>query len=411
MKSMKTIPGPLLRVSEKTRQYVDEVLDFGIHNTRSLDFCGRLEQDFAKRFGRKYGILHANGTVTMQTALMAAGIGAGDEVIVPAFTVYMTAAAVLHANAIPIVVDVDPKTWTLDPVDLRRKITPKTKGVIPVSICGLSPDYEGILSIAREHNLVVIEDNAQCFLGKYRDKLVGSWGEFASYSFQSSKHITCGEGGILLCDDAEFALQARKICSVGYSTLTAEPGNQTIPKEIRCRPDFARHTDFGWNFRMSELSAAFAYGEFERLDELVQMRQYVFQLFQDVADQVDWIVPQFIPTDCQHAAWTYSFRLDRDDVGWADFRNTFLEKGGDGFYGAYLPLHHEPVFSRLFDQVQAEPERYPHWAGQLPDYRETSCPVWESLQPRIVMLKTNYFDPESAQQQAKALQKTFEVFG
>jgi len=387
---------------------VEEVLDFGFHNTRSLDFCGRLEQGLAERFGRKFGILHANGTVTMQNALIAAGIGAGDEVIVPTFTVYMTGAAVLHANAIPVIADVDRKTWTLDPTDVRRKITSRTKGIIPVSICGLSPHYNQLLAIAREHNLVVIEDNAQCMLGKYQDKLVGAWGDFASFSFQSSKHMTCGEGGILLCDDEKLALRARKICSVGYSTLTAAPGSQTIPKEIRCRPDFARHDEFGWNFRMSELSAAFAYGEFERLEELVRMRQYAFQLFQEACEGCRWVVPQFIPDDCEHAAWTFSFRLDRDDLPWADFRKAFLERGGDGFYGAYLPLHREPVFRLLNDRVRAEPERYPQWAGLLPDYRKTSCPVWESLQPRIVMLKTNYFDPESAQRQAVALKKTLQ---
>jgi perosamine synthetase len=407
---MTSDPEPISRVSAATREYVNELLDFGIHNTRSLDFCGRLEQGMAERYGRKYGVLHANGTVTMQTALMAAGIGAGDEVIVPAFTVYMTAAAVLHANAIPIIADVDPKTWTLDPADVQRKLTKRTKAIIPVSICGLAPDYDELLAVARAHDLLLVEDNAQCMLGKYRGALVGTQGDFASYSFQSSKHVTCGEGGILLCDDEELALAARKICSVGYSTLTAAPGNQTIPKEIRCRPDFARHDKFGWNFRMSELSATYALGEFERLDALVQMRQYVFRLFQEAVGSCPWIVPQHIPDHCEHAAWTFAFRLDRADVSWVEFRRAFVEQGGDGFYGAYLPLQKEPVFGRLNDDVDAAPDKYPHWAGLLPDYRATTCPNWDVIQPRVVLLKTNYFSAEDGQIQAKALKETIEKF-
>ena len=407
---MTTTPKPLPRVSERTRAYVNELLDYGIHNTRSLDFCGRLEQGMAERFGRNYGILHANGTVTMQTALMAAGIGAGDEVIVPAFTVYMTAAAVLHANAIPVIADVDPHSWTLDPADVARKITSRTKAIIPVSICGLAPDYAGLETLARAHSLLFVEDNAQCMLGKYRGALVGTQGDFASYSFQCSKHMTCGEGGILLCDDEALALAARKICSVGYSTLTAAPGNQTIPKEIRCRPDFARHDSLGWNFRMSELSAAYALGEFERLEELVAMRRYVYRLFQDAVGDCPWIVPQHIPDDCDHAAWTFAFRLDREDVSWTEFRRAFIAAGGDGFYGAYLPLHHEPVFAGLNDAVNGDPGRYPQWAGQLPAYREAVCPIWEGIQPHIVMLKTNYFDAESGQRQALALSKTIAQF-
>ena len=102
----------------------------------------------------------------MHAALLAAGVGVGDEVIVPAFTVYMTASVALYVNAVPIVCDVDPETWTLDPEDVARKITPRTKAIIPVSICGLAPDYDALMAISREHDLFLLEDNAQCFLGE-----------------------------------------------------------------------------------------------------------------------------------------------------------------------------------------------------------------------------------------------------
>ena len=170
---------------------MNKVLDLGIHNAKSSGFDSELEKKFAERFGQQYGILLSNGTVTMQTALLASGIGVGDEVIVPAFTVFMTAGAALFANAIPIVADVEPDTWTLDPRDVERKITPRTKAIITVSICGLSPDMDPILKLAEDHGLTVIEDNAQCFLGYYKNRVVGSMGNFSSFSFQGSKHMTC----------------------------------------------------------------------------------------------------------------------------------------------------------------------------------------------------------------------------
>ena len=398
------------RVSPQAVKYVNDVLAYGIHNTRSAGMVARLEQQFAARFGRRYGIAHANGTATMHSALLAADIGVGDEVIVPAYTVFMTASVALYANAVPIFADVDPETWTIDPEDVRRKITPRTRAIIPVSICGLSPDMDPLVDLAREHKLTLIEDNAQCFLGQYKNRLVGSIGDFASFSFQGSKHMTCGDGGILICDDEELATRARKAATLGFSTLTAKPGDNSVPKEVRCHPDFERHTVLGYNFRLPELAAAYALGEFERLDELVAMRCAVAQLFEEVVRGCDWLTPQRTPEDCVHSWWTFALRLGRDDLSWTTFRRKFVELGGDGFYAAYLPVYREPVFASLSREVAQSPERYPQWAGRMPDYREVTCPVWDRIQPRIMQFKTNYFDYDSAARQAQALGDTIEHF-
>ena len=140
---------------------------------------------------------------------------------------------IAHANAIPIAADGDPETWTISVADIRRKITPRTKAIIPVSICGLSPDMDPLLELARQHNLLVIEDNAQCVLGYYKGRVVGSMGHFASFSFQASKHMTCGDGGILICSDEELGTRARKAAVAGFSTLTAKPGQTVVPEELR----------------------------------------------------------------------------------------------------------------------------------------------------------------------------------
>jgi perosamine synthetase len=404
------MPDSIPRVSPKAFEYVEQVLKFGFHNGSSPGIGGRLEKEFATRFGQTYGILHCNGTATMHSALLAAGVGAGDEVIVPAYTFFSTAAVALHANAVPIIADVDPDTWTISVDDVRRKITPRTKAIIPVSICGLSPDMDPILEMARQHNLTVIEDDAQCVLGRYKGRVVGSMGHFASFSFQASKHLTCGDGGILICSDEALATRARKAAILGYSTLTAEPGQSTIPEELRCQPTFARHTSLGYNFRLPEIAAAAVLGELERADELVAFRQACAACYQEVVADCDWIVPQKTPEGYVHSYWTYTVRIARDDLDWSAFRRKFVELGGDGYYGAYLPVHREPVMASLSQEVLAHPNRYPQWAGCLPDYREVSCPVWEKIQPRILQLKTNYFDREEARGQARVLAKTIDFF-
>ncbi|MFH1264730.1 MAG: DegT/DnrJ/EryC1/StrS family aminotransferase [Planctomycetota bacterium] len=406
MTKMTMIP----RVAPMAREYVREVLDFGFHNAGSPGVSARLEERFAARFGRNFGILHANGTATMHSALLAAGVGVGDEVIVPAYTVAVTATVALYANAIPVFADVDPETWTISPEDVRRKITPRTKAIIPVSICGLAPDMDPIMGLARQHNLTVIEDNAQCFLGSYKGRLVGSIGDFASFSFQASKHMTCGDGGILVCDDEDLATRARKAATVGYSTLTAKPGDTVVAEELRCHPAFERHTSLGYNFRLPEIAAAVALGELERLEELVAMRTTVAEYLAEVINACDWLVPQKTPPGYINSFWTYTVRIARDDVDWAAFRRMFVELGGDGFYGAYLPVYREPVFANLSDAVKAHPERYPHFAGLLPDYRQVRCPVWEEIQPRVIQLKTNYFDVSAAQRQAEVLARTIRAF-
>jgi perosamine synthetase len=166
----------------------------------------------------------------------------------------------------------------------------------------------------------------------------------------------------------------------------------------------------GYNYRLPEIAAAVALGELERVEELVEMRQASARCFAEVLDACDWLVPQKTPDGYVHSCWVVAARIARDDVDWAALRRKFVELGGDGFYGAYLPVHREPVFPSLSRQVQERPERYPQFAGRLPDYREVSCPVWERIQPRVIQLKTNYFSLDAAHQQADILARTIDFF-
>ena len=409
--SNKILPNKRIpRVAPKAYEYTKQVLDFGFHNANSVGITGKLEKSFAEKFGQRYGIAHCNGTATMQSALMGAGVGVGDEVIVPAFTVFSTAAVVFHVNAIPVVADVDPETWTFDIEDVKRKITPNTKAIIAVAISGLMCDMDPIMQLAKKHNLIVIEDNAQAVQSYYKERVSGSIGNFASFSFQSSKTLTCGDGGILICSDDELALKARKAATIGFKDISIKPGNNVVSEELRCMPDYTRHSSVGWNQRLPEIACAVALAELERVDELTEMRVTCAKAFDEVVKDFSWIKPQYIPEEFVSSYWNYPIRIIRDDIPWVEFLRKFKELGGDGFYGSYQPTHMEPVFANLNQAVDENPERFPHYAGRLPKYEKGYCPVWESIQPQIAMLKTNYWDTSDIQKQTDLFAETLHYF-
>ena len=215
------------RISDKERSYVNEVLNNQFRTSAGSKMNTRLEKAFSDLYDCKYAITFVNGTATMHTILLAAGIGKGDEVIVPPLTMASTTFAVIQAGAKVIFADVDPKTYQIDPASIRKKITKKTKAIITVALYGLCPEMDELMEVANENNLFVLEDNAETMMSMYKDKLVGTFGHAASFSFQSSKHLTAGEGGIVITDDKNLALAVRRISSLGYSGLSSGKGKIT----------------------------------------------------------------------------------------------------------------------------------------------------------------------------------------
>jgi perosamine synthetase len=240
-----------------------EMLASQFRNSQSGGMNRRLEERFAEAFGVKYAIAQVNGTATLHTALAAVGVQAGDEVIVPPLTMMATCFAVLQTNAVPVFADVHPTMFTIDPASIEKAITNKTKAIITVSLFGLSPDMDPIMALAKKHNLAVIEDNAQCFLGYYKGRVVGSIGHMASYSFQISKHLTAGEGGMLITNDESLALKARRFGNLGYASIGASSGKGKVSRDAIQDPAYERHIMVGWNYRMPEPSAAIALAQTE----------------------------------------------------------------------------------------------------------------------------------------------------
>jgi len=384
------------RISEKEREYVKEALDNGFATSLNSVFNNRLEREFARRFNVPYAIGHCNGTATMHTALAALGVASGDEVIVPPLTMSSTAFAVLHNNSIPVFADVDKETFNISAECIERVITAKTRAVITVALYGLSPDYDAIMDVCRKHNLFLIEDNAECFLGEYKGRLVGEFGEFASFSFQASKHLTTGEGGMLLCRDERLADAARRFNCLGYAGVSARQGK--ITRQDIQDPCYARHVSLGFNYRMSELQAAVACAQLERAEELVEQRIKVASLFDEAVKTSALLRRQAEPQGYRNSYWSYSVVLnsDKPETDWYRFRELFQANGGDGYYSAWLLSYQEPVFQ---NDIQRR-------AGVWQRYGAGLCPVAEYLQKRMLQFKTNYWDLSEAEKQAEILMKT-----
>lgn len=384
------------RISDLEKKYVMEALENEFQTSKNSIFNDKLETAFAEKFHSKYAIGHCNGTATLHVALLSCGVGVGDEVIVPPLTMSSTSIPVVLCGAIPVFADCDLNTFQISADSIEKCITEKTKAIITVSLYGLAPDYDKILEICKKHDLTLIEDNAECLLGEYKGKLVGEFGDFASYSFQASKHITTGEGGMLTTNNKELADKARQFNCLGYAGVSAEAGK--ITKNDIQDPQYSRHVSFGYNYRMSELQAACALGQIERSEELVQRRIEVAKIFDEAIENQNILKRQHEPVGCKNSYWAYCLVLNTDNPSkdWYKFRDLFQKNGGDNYYAAWKLSYNEPAYQ---DILQKQP-------GVWQKYDETCCPNAEYLQKRMIQLKTNYWDIEEAKEQAEILKKT-----
>jgi perosamine synthetase len=388
-------------------EYVTKVLNSKSWSATEGSWTGKLEKEFAKKMGAQHGIAYNSGTSTLHAALEAVGVRAGDEVISPAFTVIMNTTSTIHANAVPVYVDVLKDTFTIDPADIERKITPKTKAISIVNIYGLPCEMDEIMDISVRYGIPVIEDNAECFGSTYKGRLTGTIGHMASYSFENSKHLSCGEGGILITNNAEYAKAARKVGGHGFKNLEADEGRVKLDLDAFQSPDYKRHDSLGWNYRLSEFLSAIALAQLERLDSLVEMRIKAAQIFLDVVEECDYLIPQYTPDYCTNSYWSLGIKYvgeERIGVSWQDFRKRYLENGGDGIYGAWSVPYLEPLMiERKF--VRRLPSVY-----EKVRYARGLCPAAEEIQSKMMVFKTNYRSEELASLKAAALQKTIMDF-
>ena len=388
-------------------EYLRKVLEGESWSSTGGSWTIALERAFAEKFGVKHAVAFNSGTSTLHAALEAVGVEPGDEVISPAITVIMDTTATLHANAVPVYADVNPKTFTMDPADVARKITPKTKAIITVSIYGLSPDMDPILEIANKNGIPVIEDNAQAVLSYYKGRLLGTIGDVASFSFENTKHISCGEGGIIISNSEATAEMCRKIGGHGFKNLKADEGRIRLTQDVFQNPNYKRHDVLGWNYRLAEFNAAVALAQLERVDELVDLRIKSANIFIDVMKSCDYLIPQALPEGYVNSYYTLGVVYEGASsigVSWEDFRKAYVEAGGDGIYGAWSVPYLEPMVAN-----RQYTKRCP-WVYENISYSHGMCPVAESLQPKIMQFKTNYRDISLAKKKAEILLKVIRSF-
>ena len=389
------------RIFGNELKYVREVLNTDFRTSSGSIMMRRFENAFSERFESKFAISFVNGTATMHAALEAMGVGPGDEVIVPPLTMSSTTFAVLQANATPVFADVDPVTFQISASSIIERTTSKTKAVITVALYGLSPDMDPIMEHAKKCDIKVIEDNAECFLGGYKGRLVGTLGDCSSFSFQSSKHLTSGEGGVIVTNDHSLADQIRRVQSLGYPGVGATKAK--ITKTDIQDPNYSRHVTMGWNYRMPELCCAVALAQMENIEALVQRRMDVAKIFEEATQEYhEWFTPQYTGPEFKNSYWTWVCHLNTDHVGWHEFRDKFLANGGDGVYAAWKLTYLEPMFKEI---NLLRREKF-ITSENLLQYRPGLCPVAEMLQPRLVQFKTNYWDIKRAHKQAEILKMT-----
>lgn len=289
------------------------------------------EKEFAAMHGCKHAIAVVNGTVSLRIALLAAGIRADDEVIVPPYTFVSTATAVIEANAVPVFADIDLATFNIDPKAVEAAITPRTRAIIPVHFAGQMADMASIMRIARKHKLTVIEDAAHAHAAKSGGKMAGSAGDFGSFSFQSSKNLTSGEGGIITTNDDEMAASCRSIHSCGR----VEGGV------------WYEHHVIAGNYRLGEFQGAVLNAQLARLEEQTKRRDENGQYLASRLSKLPGIFPQKRPVDCErHAHHLFMARVDskRDSVVEALRAEGIPCSGGYGFSLTQQPLFRNKAF-------------------------------------------------------------------
>ncbi len=371
-----TVPAGMIRpwphITEADRQAVMEVLSGeGINEQRRIQ-SEKLSQEWAAYMGRKYCIPTNSGTAALHLCVAALGIEPGDEVILPAFTFWASAAAVLHHNAIPIFVDIDPKTFCIAPAQIESQISEKTKAIMPVHIHGMPADMDAILDIARRHGLKVIEDVAQAHGSRYKGRLCGAMGDVAGFSTQMSKTLTTGsEGGLFVTDDDVYHKRAG---------LLQYFGELVVPGRERQEQQYNAY-GLGWMYRGDVFGQAFVRSQLKRLDENNALRIRNCNFLTEHLSKITGIETPYVPPGCVTVYYNYVVGVTPEalglDIAPSVFRNKVQEAlRAEGLHvGLWqrLPVPAQEIFQTRIGYGKGCPWTCGH--GRPVEYRKEDYPV------------------------------------
>jgi dTDP-4-amino-4,6-dideoxygalactose transaminase len=335
-----------------------------------------LEREFADFIGVRHCLACNGGTSAIHMALAAAGVGPGEEVITSAFSFLATPVAVLHQSAVPIFADIDPRTFTINPADVERRITSRTKAIIPVHIHGVPAEMDAINAIARRHRLMVIEDACQSPGASYKGRRTGALGDMAAFSLNGTKNFAVGEGGLFVTGDDTMRARANMVRMVG----------ETLPSSDRTM-EF-QHL-IAWNYRTQEIPSALARTQLGRLEMYnAQARSNGEQLTKRLAG-VPGLEPPYVPPDCESIYHKFRVRLRPEDldlpVGGAAFRDLVLAalvaEGVDAVTWLEAPLPSHPIFQRREGYGRGYPWTiaHAHYQYDVSEYPETTRLIDNSL--------------------------------
>lgn len=342
---------PLFIGNEKL--YVDDCMDSGWISSAGK-YVSHFEKSFADYCGVKHAIACCNGTVALHLALMAVGVAAGDEVIVPTLTFIATPNSVVYCGAEPVFVDSELGTWNIDPQEVEEKITPRTKGIIAVHLYGHPADMIALRKIAERNGIFLIEDAAEAVGATCEGSVVGSIGDAAAFSFYANKIITTGEGGMVVTNDDQVAERARQLHGQGM-----DPNRRYW------------HPVIGYNYRMTNLAAAVGLAQLESIDKQIEMRLCVAKLYRKNLNGISGI--QFQPEQAwaQHVFWMFSIILDPSS--WPDREVVMNRLSAQGietrpvFYPAHtMPPYQKSVGKQEFpvaEWLSGNGISLPTWAG------------------------------------------------
>lgn len=316
---------PMLNGNEK--KYVLDCIDSTWISSKG-EYLKKFEDAFSKKIGVRHSTAVSNGTVALHLALLALGVGDGDEVIVPTLTYIASVNAISYTGAKPVFADSLRSTWQIDPVDIERKITSKTKAIMVVHLYGHPCNMEAIMDIAERHNLFVVEDAAEAFGSKYRNKPIGSMGHISTFSFFGNKTITTGEGGMVSTNDQTLIERVVHFKGQGLAAHRQY-----------------WHDIIGYNYRMTNISAALGLAQLEQADDFIRRKREISQIYKALLKDLPIQVHDEAP-DVFHSYWMFSI-LVCDATKRDDLRNYLLENGVET-RPLFYPVHTMPMYSNPF---------------------------------------------------------------
>ena len=314
----------------KEQEYLIECIRTGWISSEG-PFVKQFEEKLASFVGRKHGVAVCNGTVALELAMAALKLEPGSEVIMPTFTIISCASAIVRLGCVPVLVDCDPATWNMDVGQVEAKITERTRAIMVVHIYGLPVDMNPLLELAEKHGLKIIEDAAEMHGQTYDGRPCGSFGDVSTFSFYPNKHITTGEGGMVLTDDDALASRARSL-----RNLCFQPERRYV------------HEELGYNFRMTNLQAALGVAQLERVDDFIKRKRRMGHLYTELLADVPYIRLPLIRTSyADNIYWVYGIVLGDELPCQAETVMGLLGKQGIATRAFFWPMHEQPVFKKM----------------------------------------------------------------